>query len=205
MLFRSPSPISVAGLDLATGVMALSLSASIALTIYLRRATRLSPSLVLEADALHYRTDIYSNAAILLGMIAIRLTGWHMADPLLALAVSVYIVKEALPLLRKGLDMLLDRALAAHLVDSIQAVAAAHSPLVNGVHELKTRRSGDTNFVEFHLVFDEHISLGQAHHIADEIETRIRALEKSKWSINVHLDPEDDSLDDRRLAEPPRV
>ena len=200
-----PSPISNASLNLAAGVMTLSLIASLGITIYLKRATKLSPSLVLEADALHYRTDVYSNAVILLGMLAIRWTGWQMADPLLALAVSIYIVKEALPLLRKGLDMLLDRSLSASLVESIQTLASTHSKLVNGVHELKTRRSGDTNFVEFHLVFDEHISLGQAHLVADEIEARIRDLEKAKWSINVHLDPEDDSVDDRQLAEPPRV
>jgi ferrous-iron efflux pump FieF len=68
------------------------------------------------------------------------------------------------------------------------------------VHELKTRRSGDTNLVEFHLVFDEDIRLREAHHIADEIEMRVRALEHTHWIINVHLDPVDDSWRDQKLA-----
>ena len=75
--------------------------------------------------------------------------------------------------------------------------------MVNSAHELKTRRAGDVNFVELHLVFNEEIPLGVAHHIGDEIELRIRALEKAKWSVNIHLDPVDDSPRDRRLVETP--
>jgi ferrous-iron efflux pump FieF len=85
-------------------------------------------------------------------------------------------------------------------VEKIRNIAESHSGKVNGVHELKTRRAGDTNFLEFHLVFDEDIKLREAHHIADEIEMRIRELEKSRWIINIHLDPVDDSHRDHKLG-----
>ncbi len=198
-----PQALSHAGLNTATAVMALSLCVTLALVAYLRRATRENRSLVLEADALHYRTDVLSNAAVLAAMIAIRFTGWQILDPLLALGVAAYIANASLPLIRKGSDMLLDRALPDAIVEKIRVIASTHSPLVNGVHEVKTRRSGNINFVEFHLVFDENIQLGGAHRVADEIEMRIRALEKSHWSINVHLDPVDDSKRDQRLAAAP--
>lgn len=196
-----PSQLDATGINLALATMLGSMAASAALVWYLKKMSRLSRSLVLEADALHYRTDVWSNAAVLLGMLAIRYTGWQAADALIAIGIGGYIAWAALPLIRKGLDMLLDHALPDELVARIREIANTHSPLVNGVHELKTRRSGEVNFVEFHLVFNEHITLLNAHHVADEIESRIRKLERSRWHINIHLDPVDDSKRDRKLAE----
>jgi ferrous-iron efflux pump FieF len=106
----------------------------------------------------------------------------------------------AWPLLRKGLDQLLDRALDPGLVERIRHLAASH-PQVNGVHEMRTRLAGDTYFVEFHLVLSESISLGKAHRISDAIENDIRALEQARWSINIHLDPVDDSHRDQKLRD----
>lgn len=196
-----PSQLDATDINLALATMLGSMAASAALVWYLKKMSRLSRSLVLEADALHYRTDVWSNAAVLLGMLAIRYTGWQAADALIAIGIGGYIAWAALPLIRKGLDMLLDHALPDELVARIREIANTHSPLVNGVHELKTRRSGEVNFVEFHLVFNEHITLLNAHHVADEIESRIRKLERSRWHINIHLDPVDDSKRDRKLAE----
>jgi ferrous-iron efflux pump FieF len=196
-----PKPIAVAGLDLAMGVMVFSILSAWGIVTYLRHEGRKTRSLVLEADALHYRTDVWSNGAVLVGMVIIRLTGWQAADGILAAGIGLYIAWAALPLLRKGLDMLMDRALPEEITAKILEIATTHSRLVNGVHELRTRRSGEVNFVEFHIVLDEHIPLGRAHRVADEIEARIRELEKSKWSVNIHLDPYDDSHRDVKLAE----
>jgi ferrous-iron efflux pump FieF len=129
----------------------------------------------------------------------IRLTGWSIVDPLVALGLSIYIAAASLPLLRKGLNQLLDRSLDARLVERIREIANAH-PETNGMHELRTRLAGDTYFVDFHLVLGESITLGRAHRISDEIENRIRALEPARWSIQIHLDPVDDSRRDQKLA-----
>ena len=198
---RNPRPFANAGLDLALIVMLVSMTASIALVAYLNRAAAKTGNLVLEADALHYRTDVWSNAAILLGIVLIRFTGWTQADPLIAVGVGIYIAWAAIPLIRKSVDMLMDRALPETLVERIRVIAEGHSPLAGDVHEMKTRRSGEINFVEFHLVLDEEIPLGEAHRIGDEIEMRIRALEHTRWVINIHLDPVNDSYRDRKLAE----
>jgi cation diffusion facilitator family transporter len=189
----NPKPFENTGLDLALGVMVVSLVASIGLTVYLKRAARKTGNLVLEADALHYSTDVWSNATILAGIVLIRFTGWTQADPLIAIAVGLYIAWAALPLLRKSIDMLMDHALPEQVVERIRLIAETHSPRARDVHALRTRRSGNVNFVDFHLVLDEHIPLGEAHEIGDQIEMRIRALENTRWEINIHLDPVDDS------------
>ena len=180
--------------------MGLSLAATAALVFYLRRKARETDSLVLRADTVHYQTDLLSNGGILLTLALVRLTGWTWLDPVIALGVAFYVARAAIPLIRKGLAMLLDHALEDDLVDSIHTIAESTSARVTGVHELKTRRSGDTNIVEFHLVFDEGISLREAHQIADEIELRVRALADTRWIVNIHLDPVDDSRKDRKLA-----
>jgi ferrous-iron efflux pump FieF len=199
--FMNPRPLESTGLNLAMGVMLASLLASMALSRYLQRMAVKTGNLVLEADALHYRTDVWSNAAILAGIAVIALTGWTWADPVIAAGVGFYIAWAAIPLLRKSVDMLMDRALPEPLVEQFRTIASTHSPRAGDVHEMRTRRSGAVNFVEFHIVLDENIPLGEAHRIGDEIETRIRALEKTRWSINIHLDPVNDEQRDRKLEE----
>lgn len=198
--FSAPIPLGTQQIEVALGVMAISFVITAILVSYLKRAASRSRNLILEADALHYRTDLLTGAGVLLSLGAIRLTGLTWIDPAIGLVLAVYIAVAAWPLLRKGLDQLLDRALDPALVERIRALAAAH-PQVNGVHEMRTRLAGDTYFVEFHLVLSESISLGKAHRISDAIENDIRALDKARWSINIHLDPVDDSRRDQKLRD----
>ena len=198
--FSHSLAISSYQINTAMGAMAFSLVLTWILVTYLRKMSAQSDSLIISADTVHYQMDLLSNGGILAALILVRLTNWTWVDPTIAVGVSIYVAKAAIPLLRQGLQMLLDKALEENLVESIRHLAESHSGQVTGVHELKTRRAGDTNFVEFHLVFDEDIKLREAHHIADEIEMRIRKLEKSRWIINIHLDPVDDSNRDRKLA-----
>jgi cation diffusion facilitator family transporter len=198
--WRMPAPIPASALDWSMGAMALSLAITAALVAFLKRKAAQSTSLILRADTVHYQTDLLSNGGILLTLGLVRLTGWAWLDPLIAVGVAVYVARAAFPLIGKGLAMLLDHALEDALVDSIRAIAERSSERVTGVHELKTRRSGDTNLVEFHLVFDEGIGLREAHQIADEIEAKVRALAETRWIINIHLDPVDDSFKDQKIA-----
>jgi ferrous-iron efflux pump FieF len=198
--WRMPEPIPLRSLDWAICAMGLSLAITGALVWYLKRKAAQSTSLILRADTVHYQTDLLSNGGILLTLGLVRLTGWAWLDPVIAVGVAAYVAHAALPLIRKGLAMLLDHALEEPLVDSIRAIAERTSDRVTGVHELKTRRSGDTNLVEFHLVFDEGIGLREAHQAADEIESRVRALADTRWIINIHLDPVDDSFKDEKIA-----
>ncbi|MDB5103010.1 MAG: cobalt-zinc-cadmium resistance protein [Fibrobacteres bacterium] len=198
--FRLPESIPPVALDWSMGAMGISLAVTIALVGYLKKRAEESPSLIIRADTIHYQTDLLSNGGILAALALVRFTHWAWLDPAIAAGVSLFVARAAIPLLRKGLAMLLDRALEEGLVENIRKIAETHSDRVTNVHELKTRRSGDTNLVEFHLVFDENIKLREAHRIADEIEMRVRGLEKARWMINIHLDPVDDSHRDQKLA-----
>lgn len=199
--FITPSTgISVMQVNYAMAAMLFSLFVTAILVLYLQKMSKQSGSLIIKADTVHYQVDLLSNGGIFIALIIMRFTGWPWVDPVIAVGVSLFVAKAAIPLLGQGLNMLLDRSLNADLVEKIRQIAESHSELVNGMHELKTRKAGDTNFVEFHLVFDEDIKLREAHQTSDEIELRIRELEACRWIINIHLDPVDDSRRDLKLA-----
>ncbi|MRI83060.1 MAG: cation transporter [Nitratiruptor sp.] len=175
-------------------VMVISIVLTAGLVLFLNRVYEKTKNMVIKSDALHYKTDLLSNSAVLLSLILVQLTGWHWIDGLFGIAIAIYIIKEAFELIREGTLMLLDVALEEELVQRIKGILTSH-PRITSYHYLKTRRSGGTNFVDVHLVFDDpQIPLVEAHQISDTIEAEIRSLDpKSRWEITIHLDPYDDT------------
>ena len=174
-------------------VMIISLILTIALVMFLNFVARKTDNMVIKADALHYKTDIFSNGVILISLVIIQLTDFYLIDSIMGVIISVYIIYSAYEIIKDGVYMLLDAALDEEIVKSIKNIIDEESA-VNDYHFLKTRKSGNTNFVDVHLVFDTDISLLEAHRAADRVEDNIRELSKSdEWVINTHLDPYDDS------------
>ncbi|MRJ02152.1 MAG: cation transporter [Epsilonproteobacteria bacterium] len=175
-------------------VMIISILLTGGLVLFLNRVYEKTKNMVIKSDALHYKTDLYSNSAVLLSLALIHLTGWHWIDGLFGIAIAIYIIKEAFELIKEGTLMLLDVSLDEGLVERIKEIIEGQ-PEVTSYHFLKTRRSGDTNFVDVHLVFTPQIPLVEAHTVSDRIEEEIKKLDpESQWQFTIHLDPYDDSL-----------
>ncbi len=181
-------------LDTSILVMSISIVLTIGLVLFLNFVAKKTNNLVIRSDALHYKTDIYSNGAILVALVLIHFTGIQIIDSIFGGAIAIYIIYSAYEIIKEGVLMLLDVALDSEIVEKIKDIIIS----TNGVtdyHFLKTRRSGKTNFVDVHVVMTPDISLLEAHRISDSIEDKIRELDKeSNWSITVHLDPYDDSI-----------
>lgn len=160
------------------------------LVLYLSYVAKKSNNLVIKADALHYKTDILSNLAVLFALILVHFTGISEFDALFGIGIGIYIVYSAFFLLKSGVLILLDEALDDDILDSIKTILDSNKD-IQSYHDLKTRQSGETYFVEVHLVFNPDISLLKAHDIADTIENSIKAL-RGNWIIITHLDPHDD-------------
>ncbi|WP_297810857.1 cation diffusion facilitator family transporter [uncultured Helicobacter sp.] len=180
----------LAHLDYSLYVMIFSLILTTALVLYLSYIAKKSNNLVIKADALHYKTDILSNMAVLVALILIQWTNFHAIDAIFGIGIGIYVAHSAFGLLQEGIFILLDKALDENKINSIKQILAK-APQVQSYHDLKTRQSGETNFVEVHLVFSPNISLLEAHKVADSIECAIYNLE-GKWEIITHLDPYDD-------------
>ena len=173
-------------------VMLFSIVVTYFLVIYLMRIAKETKSIVIKADALHYKTDLWSNGAVLVALGLVYLTGLDIIDALFGLAIGMYIIYSAYEIIEEGVMMLLDRALEKEIVDEIEEIISSHEK-VTGYHWLKTRSDGAINFVEFHMVLHPDMLLLEAHQIAHEVEDKIMALEPDKrWVITPHFDPYDD-------------
>jgi cation diffusion facilitator family transporter len=173
--------------------MLVSMVLTIGLVLFLNFVAKKTNNLVIRSDALHYKTDIYSNGAILLALILIKFTGIQIIDSIFGAIIAIYIVYSAYEIIKEGVLMLLDIALDKELVEKIQDTIVSENG-VTDYHFLKTRKSGKTNFIDVHVVMTPNISLLEAHKISDKIENKIKELENdNEWSIIIHLDPYDDS------------
>lgn len=181
--------------------MLFSIVVTFFLVRYLLKVAKETDNLVIKADALHYQTDLWTNAAVLVALIAVWGTGLDAVDAIIGLGIGIYIIKSAYEIIEEGVNILLDKALNEEIVESIEKILDDH-PQVTSHHWLRTRTDGTTNFVEFHMVLRPSMLLQEAHKIADEVEEQMMALEKKRrWIITPHFDPYDDEAINDALLE----
>jgi ferrous-iron efflux pump FieF len=197
----SPQPIEQSGLGIAVLLLAILLTG--ALLGLQRFVVRRTGSIAIQADSLHYRSDLLMNLAVIAALILTEATGRLRVDPLFGLGVVLVLLYSAFGVARHALDMLMDRELPAEQRAYIRRLALEH-PGAHNVHDLRTRRAGADVFIELHLELDGGLSLEQAHGITHEVEARIRAAFPAA-DIIVHQEPAglaDERLDARiRAAE----
>ena len=179
-------------LEISIYVMIISLIITILLVLYLSYIAKKTNSMVIKADALHYKTDVFSNGAVLISLLLVTFTGYELIDVIVGGGIALYIIYSAYSLIHEGILVLLDRAVDEQLVSKIEEIIKQNDK-VNTYHLLKTREAANQTFVEVHLVFNCLITLMEAHKASDSIENRIKKLdEKRDWIINIHMDPYDD-------------
>lgn len=182
-------------------VMVFSVLVTIALVAFQNNIVKRTGSLAIKADSMHYRTDIFMNCAVLLALILAGI-GWHWADGLFAIAVSVYILHGAWEIGSQSVDALMDKQLPKSDEELIIKTAYQIED-VRGVHDLRTRQSGNTKFIQLHLELDDDQSLFEAHGKADKLEIE---LEKHfpHADILIHLDPLSVVPTEKRTFEAPQ-
>jgi cation diffusion facilitator family transporter len=182
----APQPIAAYGLGLAISVAATAINLGVALVLL--RAGRKHHSVALEADAQHLLSDVWTSLGIVVGVGAIALTGWLILDPLIAIAVAVYIVWTGMRVMRRSLLGLMDRALPETELEAIRAVLEPYKAKGLDYHALRTRRAGRHRLVELHLLVPGGMTVHDGHAVAEEIEERIRAALPGT-AVLTHLEP----------------
>ncbi len=167
-------------------VTLIALFSTLALVTFQRWVVRKTRSIAIRADMLHYQSDVIMNGAILVAL-ALSWYGFKRADALFALGIGVWILYNALRMGYEAVQLLLDRALPEADKEQIKTIVTDW-PGVEGVHDIRTRQSGPTRFIQLHLELDDNLTLFDAHQIAEEVEHAL--LEKFPGSdVTIHQDP----------------
>ena len=181
---KTPIELAEAGMV----AMAVSMVASVLLSRHLLKVSRATGSVVLEANARNITGDIYSTAAVLVGLIVVRLTGLSILDPIIAIGIAIYIAKIAYDAINKPLLGLVDASLPRSEQAVIKSCLAEQGNQIVGFHELRTRRSGNQRHIDLHLVMAKGISLERAHQVCDLLEVDIR-LKLPRTNVTIHVEP----------------
>jgi cation diffusion facilitator family transporter len=174
--------------EVGMGAMVVSMVASILLSRHLLKVSRATGSVVLEANARNITADIYSTAAVLVGLIVVRITGLNMLDPIIAMGIAIYIAKIAYDAISKPLLGLVDASLPRSEQAVIKSCLAEQGNQIVGFHELRTRRSGNQRYIDLHLVMAKGISLEKAHQVCDLLEADIRSR-LPRTNVIIHVEP----------------
>jgi len=180
------SPIKQTGIGII--VMCISTVASFMISRHLRRVAKATDSSALEADSLHFSMDVYTNLALLAGLVLISLFDLPWLDPLMSLLVAIYIIFESLRLLRQGMRDVLDEQLPETVRKEIEELINDHKHDLFGYHNLRTRRAGSQKLIDFHLTVCKHLSVEEAHDITDYIEKKI-GEEIIGTDVTIHVEP----------------
>ena len=143
-------------------------------------------SQALEADALHFSTDIWSSSVVLIGLIGAAFN-FHYADPVAALIVAVIVLSVSYRLGKRSFDALVDRA-PKGLHERVEAILREISE-VKQFHDIKVRESGPNKFVDLNIHVDKKITIEEAHEISHKVEEAIRSRIKNV-KVMVHAEPE---------------
>ena len=163
-----PQPLEQLGLGLALSLVATALNGALAWAM-LKKA-REKRSMALEGDARHLFTDVWTSVGVVGGLVAIHLTGLLWLDPLIAAAVALNILREAVGLLRRSADGLMDHALEPEVVQRIEATLAEFSHAAIRFDHVTTRRAGQRRFVDLHMHMPPAWSLGRAAALRASVE-----------------------------------
>ncbi|HEX3033486.1 MAG TPA: cation diffusion facilitator family transporter [Bacillota bacterium] len=178
----------VESVGLGAAIMAVSAVANFFLSRYLLRIAKATDSVALEADGMHLLTDVYTSVGVLAGLGAIKLTGWHILDPLAAIGVALLIIKAAWDLTKTAFVPIIDTRLPAEEEQVILAVLERHSAQFVEFHKLRSRKSGAERFVDLHLVVPKHCPVHEVHAFCHHLEARIsEALPNSH--LLIHVEP----------------
>ncbi|MDP5370148.1 MAG: cation diffusion facilitator family transporter, partial [Pseudomonadota bacterium] len=168
-------------------VMVVASLLTLVLIMWQRYVVTQTNSIAVAADSLHYKTDLLTNIGVLLSFFLANALNAHYIDWIIAVLIAIYIFKTSYEIGKTSFDMLMDRELPEAVVQQITAIAWENSN-VKGVHDLRTRSSGQRIFIQMHLDIDGKLTLQDAHAIAEEIEQNVIAIFPNA-DVIIHQDP----------------
>ena len=144
-------------------------------------------SQALAADALHLKTDVYTSLGF--GVLLVKITGFYILDPIVAIMVALLIIKEAWHLTTGAFNFLIGVKLSDEEEAQVIEVIEAHRESFIECHKLKTRKAGNSKHIDFHITVPEEMSVGEAHCIIGMIKKDMNEkLQNTRVSVHIESD-----------------
>ncbi len=186
---RLLTPIEPSNLNYALIISLMATALNGLLALVLLRTSKKSGSIALEGDAKHLFSDVVSSAGVVFGLIIASVTGWMVLDPLIAMIVAILLVKMAYDILKKTAQELMD----CNCPEEEKIIENVLSKIDGYIeyHDLKTRKTGNVIYAEFHLCVNGECTLAEAHHLTDIIEERLKQSIPN-LSVMIHVETEEE-------------
>jgi ferrous-iron efflux pump FieF len=168
-------------------VSAAAILATLGLLAYQRRVIARTGSVAIETDHVHYQSDLLLNLSVIAALALEQYLHLAGADALFGIAIALWLGWGAWRASSRAIDQLMDKEWPEEKRRHFVEVAARH-PELQGLHDLRTRTSGNKDFVQFHVWMDPKMSVADAHHVLDEVEAKLEA-EFPGAEILIHIDP----------------
>ncbi len=170
------------------GVSLAAIAVTLLLVGWQRHVVRRTGSLAISTDSTHYQSDLLLNLAVIAALVLDRYAGLSGADPLFGLAIAGWLGWGAWGASKQVLDQLMDHEWPPEKKERLLALLAGN-PDISGVHDLRTRTSGNRDFVQFHVWVDADMTVREAHKVTDALESKLRSAFPDT-EILIHTDPE---------------
>lgn len=181
--FMKPTEIQLPILGIV--VMAVSFLTNLFVSQYLYKTAKKTKSLAIEGDALHLKADMFSSLAIIVGFVMIWIFKWYIIDSIFAFAVAIYMLIEGYALFKKSFNPLMDQAIEK---EELAKILATFEENKYHIHDLRTRKSGNTIFADVHLELPQDMMLKDVHDICDRIENLL-STKLPGIIVNIHVEP----------------
>lgn len=170
------------------GVSLVAIAATLGLLAWQRHVVRRTGSLAIATDHVHYQSDLLLNLAVIAALGLDQYGGVAGADPLFALGIALWLGWGAWRASHRAVEELMDHEWPEAKKQHFLEVLARH-PDLRGVHDMRTRTSGNRDFVQLHVWVDPQMTVRAAHRVMDDVEARL-GKEFPGVEILIHPDPE---------------
>lgn len=179
---------ATADVEIGIGASVFAIVVTLALLAYQRFVIARTRSVAIGADHVHYQSDVLLNVAVIGALVLDQYLGITGADPVFGMAIAAWLAWGAWRASSAAIDQLMDREWPPEKRRRFVEIASRH-PELKGLHDLRTRTSGSTDFVQFHIWMDPALTIAEAHVITDRIEHSL-AQEFPGTEVLIHIDPE---------------
>ena len=187
------NPRDLINLSEGIGISLIAAMINAGVAFILLRAGRRLRSISLRADAHHLLTDVWTTVGVAIGLVLVKLTGWQLLDPLMAIAVAINIAWVGFKLVQETTNALMDSVISETDQQVIWDVLGPYQSQGIQFHALRTRIAGARSFISFHVLVPGDWSVKQGHDLCEELEqTLMGALPGSH--VMTHLEPIEDPI-----------